>query len=281
MQQPEPGAGLQAQFPGHDAPRVLVGGQRVGLPAAAVQAQHQLRVELLLQRVGGDQLAQFRHDLAMPPQVQIGVDPRGEGLPPLVFEGGNLAVAQQRRRHVSQRIAAPQPERLAEQAGRPHPVSGLGGGMAARGQHAELADIQLVVGDADQVTGRPGLDQLRPGRAQRRAQALDGAVQGTPCPGRRLAFPEHARQGVQADHSPGAQQQPRQQHPLPGRGNRYLPRAVPDDQRPEQPEVHARPLPGHLRCRSRRRDVVSADTTAAYPRRESPVSGGCPIVSVS
>ncbi len=241
MQEPEPGAGFEAQLPGHDAPRVLVGGQCVGLPAAAVQAQHQLRVELLLQRVGGDQLAQFRHDLAVPPQLQIGVDPRGQGLAPLVFEGGNLAVAQQRRRHVSQRVAAPQSERLAKQAGRLHPVAGLGGGMAARGEHAELADIQLVVADADQVAGCPGLDQLRTGRAQRRAQALNGTVQRAPRPGRRLAFPQHPRQRVQADHPPGAQQQPRQQHPLPGRGHRYLPRAVPDDQRPEQPEVHASP----------------------------------------
>ena len=88
MQEPELGAGIDAEFAGQDAPHVLVGGEGVGLPAAAVQAQHQLRVELLLQRVSRDQLAQFRHDLAVPAQVQIGVDPRGQRLQPLVFDGG-------------------------------------------------------------------------------------------------------------------------------------------------------------------------------------------------
>ena len=95
MQHPELGTRIDAKLIGDDAPHVLVGGQGVGLPAAAVQAQHQLRVELLLQRMGRDQPAQFRRDLTMPAQMQIGVDPCDQGLQPLVFERGNLAVAQQ------------------------------------------------------------------------------------------------------------------------------------------------------------------------------------------
>ena len=116
MQEPELGAGIDAEFAGQDAPHVLIGGEGVGRPAAAVQTQHQLRVELLLQRMSRDQLAQFRHDLTVPAQVQIGVNPRDQRLQPLVLDGGSLAVPQQLRGHVGERVASPQPERLPQQA---------------------------------------------------------------------------------------------------------------------------------------------------------------------
>ena len=94
MQQPELGTGINAKLLGHDPPHVLVGGEGVGLAAAAVQAQHQLRMELFLQGMSCDQLAQFGHDLTVPPQVQVGVDPRDQRLQPLVFQSGHLTVAQ-------------------------------------------------------------------------------------------------------------------------------------------------------------------------------------------
>ena len=64
MQEPELRTGIDAQLARQDAPHVLVGREGVGLAAAAVQTQHQLGVELLLQGVSRDQLAQFRQDLA-------------------------------------------------------------------------------------------------------------------------------------------------------------------------------------------------------------------------
>ena len=95
MHEPELGTGIEAQLVGQDAPHVLVGGEGFGLPAVAVQAQHQLGVELLLQRVRPDQLAQFRHHLTVPAQVQVAVDPRDQRLEPLVLDRGNLPVVQQ------------------------------------------------------------------------------------------------------------------------------------------------------------------------------------------
>ena len=228
LQEPELGARIDAKLIGHDAPHVLVGGEGVGLPAAAVQAQHQLRVELLLQGMSRDQLAQFCHDLTVPSQMQIGVDPRDQRLQPLVVQGGDLTEPQQLGRHVGEGLAPPQRERVAQQARRLRPGPGLGGGVAARGEHAELADIEVAVVDLDQVTRRPGLDQAGAGRAQRRAQALNGTVQRAPRPGRELAFPQRLAQSVQADHPPGAQQQRRQQHPLPGCRHGYLSRAITD-----------------------------------------------------
>ncbi len=228
MQKRELGTGINAKFVGQDAPHVPVGGEGVGLPAAAVQTQHQLRMELLLQRMSHDQLAQFRHDLTVPAQVQVGVDPRDQRLQPLVFDVRNLVVPQQPRGHVGERLASPQPERLPQQAGRLRPGCGLGGCVAARGERAELADVELAVVDLDQVTGRPRLDQAGTGWAQRRAQALNSTVQRAPRTRRWLAFPQHLGESVQADHSPGAQQQRRQQHALPGCRHGHMPRAVTD-----------------------------------------------------
>jgi hypothetical protein len=48
MQEPELRTWIDAELVGQDTPHDLVGGQGVGLPAGAVQAQHQLRVEGLL-----------------------------------------------------------------------------------------------------------------------------------------------------------------------------------------------------------------------------------------
>ena len=238
MQSLEFGTWIDAELVGQDAPHDLVGGQGVGLPAGAVQAQHQLGVELLLQRVVRDQLAQFRHDLTVPPHMQIGVDPRRQRMQPLVGKVGNLTVAQDLGGHVRERFPAPPPERLAQQAGRLGPGPGLRGRMAPGGQRAELADIQPGVVDPDQVPGRPGLDQAGAGGAQRRAQPLNRAVQCAPRPRRCLALPQRPGEGVQADHAPGAQQQRRQEDALPGRRHGDLARAVPHPQRPEQPELH-------------------------------------------
>ena len=161
--------------------------------------------------------------------MQIGVDPRDQRLPPLVFDGGSLAVPQQLRGHVGERVAPPQPERLPQQAGGLRPGSSRGGRMAARGEDAELADVELAVVDPDQVTRWPRLDQASAGRAKRRAEALNSTVQRAPRPRRRLAVPQHLGQSVQADYPPGAQQQRRQQHTLPGCRHGYVPRAVTDD----------------------------------------------------
>jgi len=96
------------------------------------------------------------------------------------------------------------------------------------GERIELLRINLVRVDSQPVTRRPGLDQVGAGRSKRRAQALNGAVQRAPRTRGRLAFPQHLGQVVQADHAPAAQQQRRQQHPLPWRGHGHIARAVTD-----------------------------------------------------
>jgi hypothetical protein len=185
-------------------------------------------VKLLLQRVRDDQLAQFRHYLGVPPQVQIGVDPLHQDLQSLVRDGGNRAVPQQLRGHVGERLAAPQPQCLPQQASGLRPVSGLGRGVSAAGERGELTEVKLAVRDVDQVTGRSRLDQAGAGGVQCRAQPLYGGMQRAARARRGPAFPYCLGESLHADHSPGAEQQRREQHPLPRRRHGHISRAIAD-----------------------------------------------------
>ena len=57
-------------------PRGAVGGERVGLATSAVERTHELATQALAQRVLGDwQLLQLRHEVAVSPAAQVGLDP--------------------------------------------------------------------------------------------------------------------------------------------------------------------------------------------------------------
>ena len=48
--------------------------ERVGLPAAAVEREHQLAAQTLAKRMFGDERLEFRHQLVMAAERQVGVD---------------------------------------------------------------------------------------------------------------------------------------------------------------------------------------------------------------
>ena len=67
-------AGVDPQFLIERAAQPVVCAKRIGLPAVAVQREHELRVDLLIQRVIGRQLFQLGHQLRMLPGRQPGLD---------------------------------------------------------------------------------------------------------------------------------------------------------------------------------------------------------------
>ena len=69
-------AGVDAELIGEQVAGPAVGGQRLGLPVAPVQRQHQLAVQPLPQRMLGGQLLQLGGERIVPAKRQIGVDPR-------------------------------------------------------------------------------------------------------------------------------------------------------------------------------------------------------------
>ena len=76
VQAPERLPGIDAELVGEQVADAAVGGERLGLPAAAVQRQDELAMQPLTQRMLGDQLFQFGGQRVVPAKRQVGVDPR-------------------------------------------------------------------------------------------------------------------------------------------------------------------------------------------------------------
>ena len=65
------GARVDAEFVGEQPAGVGVDGQRLGLPSAAVEGEHQQFAQPLAQRVGGGQRGQFGDGLGVAADLQV------------------------------------------------------------------------------------------------------------------------------------------------------------------------------------------------------------------
>ncbi len=122
----ERGAGVDAQLVGEQPAGVGVDGECLGLPAAAVQRQHEQFAQPFAQRVGGGQRRQLGDHLGVVADLQVefeaGLD---EGEPPLV-QAGALGVGV-RAGEAGERFAVPQGQRGVEEFAGPAAVArGLG-----------------------------------------------------------------------------------------------------------------------------------------------------------
>ena len=99
-----------------------VGGERVGLPAAAVQRQHPLRVQPLAQRLGGDERLELADHLAVPALVEVVLDRELERRQPQLLQPPDLGARERLVGDVVERRAAPQRQRLARRAARHQPL---------------------------------------------------------------------------------------------------------------------------------------------------------------
>ena len=105
-------ARLEAELLHQHAPRVLVGLQRLGLPAAAVQGEHQLPAQPLAQRMTGDEGLELGDDLAVASEREVGLDPFLDGGQAELLEAGDLLLRERveaRSRRAAGRARAPAP----------------------------------------------------------------------------------------------------------------------------------------------------------------------------
>src|SRR5205085_7206732 len=86
-----------------------VGGERLGLPAGAVERDHELPAELLAQRLLLDERLELGDEPLVPAELELGLDPRLEGAEP---ELGQPPSRRPRERLAAElRDARPPPER--------------------------------------------------------------------------------------------------------------------------------------------------------------------------
>ena len=106
--------GLQAQLGGQHVPGPPVGCQRIGLPFAPVQRQHQQPPQPLPQRMLCDQALQLPGHLRVQPELDVGLDPALHRRQPQLLQPGRLPRQRLHLTHIGQRRAVPQPQRLPE-----------------------------------------------------------------------------------------------------------------------------------------------------------------------
>jgi len=183
-------AWLHPDFPDEVTAGPLKGEQRVALPPAAVQREHQQRPQPLPQRMLAHQRLQLGGHLGVPAQRQVGLDPglqRGQAHLPQVS----------RRRGAEQgvlkiRVRRPPPQRQrGAQRHRGDVGRALGRGLARpRHQISELQRINVIAGGAKHIPGAlPRHGAVRAVRCQHLAHPHDIHLHRSSGAGRRVGPP--------------------------------------------------------------------------------------------
>ena len=96
------------------SPRGAVCLERLGLPAGAVQREHELGAEPFPQRVPRDEPFQLRHELVVSAECELGLDPVLQRADVQLFEALDLVLGEGLVREVRQRGSPPELECAAE-----------------------------------------------------------------------------------------------------------------------------------------------------------------------
>ena len=140
------------------APALVVGLERVGLPAGAVQREHQLAAEPLTQRVGTHERLDIADDLAVPFELELRLEPLLGRNEPELLEPLRLAERERLELRVRERRAAPECKRLSQQA---RPLGAVRGTSFAQ-ELLEAPEVELVGLDREHVARGLGQEDVRP-----------------------------------------------------------------------------------------------------------------------
>jgi hypothetical protein len=146
---------LQPQVLGQPLVALAVDGERLGLPVAPVQRQHELSAEPLPQRVIRDERLELTHDLGVAAELEVGVDPRLDRGHAQLLEPGDLRLRERLVREVRQRPAAPQRQGVAQVQGRLLRRAAVERPAALREVAFEAVAIELARRDAERVAVAP------------------------------------------------------------------------------------------------------------------------------
>ena len=94
------------------AAALLVRPQGLGLPAGAVEGEHELPARPLAQRLLRDERLQLRDELVVSPQLEVGLDALLLGREPQLLEAGDLGLREVLVPELGERRAAPERQSL-------------------------------------------------------------------------------------------------------------------------------------------------------------------------
>ena len=151
-------ARFEAELLDQRGPRVLVGRERVGLAAGAVQGEHQQAAQALAQRMLADERLELGNGLGVAAERELDLEPLLERDEAQLLESGDLVAGEGLVAEVRQRRPTPEAERLAEHLRRLASVA-VGEQPRARAEQIlEPCRVERARLDAEQVAGRPRLE---------------------------------------------------------------------------------------------------------------------------
>jgi hypothetical protein len=156
--------------------QAAVCGQRLGLPAAAIQREHQVAVEALAQRMLVDEPLEPRHGRCVVAERELRLQRQLERLEAALGELRDVGLRERRVAQVGQRIlGAPQGQRVGEQARRRASVARAQALPPRVDERAEAVDVELVGLQLEHVGRALGLqDRVRERPPQTRDVDVDG-----------------------------------------------------------------------------------------------------------
>ena len=213
--------------------------ERVGLAPAAVQREHQLGVQLLVERMVPGERLQFRQELRVLAEREPGLDEHPVGPQPQLLQTLRLLPQPGQAIEVGERPTAPQRQRVAQLL----LAEAAGGLNALPDQPFGGGDIRVHPTRIEQVPRRARHDRVA--AAQHLAQVRDVALQSIQRRRGRLVAPDHVGEPVVADDVTTLQREYRQ-HRLTAQPAHRPGRSVSNHVNwPEKPYLHPpRPSPG-------------------------------------
>ena len=206
-------AGLEPEVLHQRAPGVAERVERLGLAAGPIQREHELRVQPLAVRVLGDQRLQLAGHRDVLAQLELEGDALLEGRHLQLGEPGRFGRGEAAQRHVLERPAAEEGERLAPEPGGGLRIAVAAGRAGALAQRLEARQVELLGLDVDRVAGRARDDRLL--GPERAAQLREMHLHGLGGGGRRIVAPQLVDEpGGGHRVVPVGQQQDGQQHAL-------------------------------------------------------------------
>jgi hypothetical protein len=157
--------------------RVAVMLERVRLPAAAIEREHELRAKSFAERVVYDETLQLRNELGCPAECQVCLHALFERLQSQLFEPRRLGLRERVVDEVCERGVAPKRERVGQQL---RSTRGIGGCVRCGERVFEAGRVELLRLDAQDVSWRARYERIRPERAaQPRDVDLDVVARGS------------------------------------------------------------------------------------------------------
>ena len=233
MHPPQRLARLDPELLGERAPRLVVGLERLGVAARAVEGEHQLATRSLAQRLLGDQGFELRNHGVDIAQRELRLGALLAHCQHELFERGQRGIRERSLGEVVERRPAPQRERLVEAAPRAFRVF-IGEVLtAAVEQSLAACDVGRAGIDVEQVPGRARDDDV----AERAPQMRHVAVQRGDRRVGRLLAPHALYEPRGGDDAPRLERQHRQ-HAAPAHAAERERLPVAEDlERPQQPEL--------------------------------------------